>query len=147
VTPPNTITIETRGAVDILTLNRPAQRNTVSPEMIAELTSYFSELRDRPATRVVILRGNGPEFSAGAELGSGAFAAPGRGRPQRQLEMQQNYSGVIRLMRTCPQPIIGLVHGAVMRCRIFVPARLRCPLRRTGRADERRLYPHRRRRL
>jgi enoyl-CoA hydratase/carnithine racemase len=26
--------------------------------------------------------------------------------------MQQNYSGVIRLMRTCPQPIIGLVHGA-----------------------------------
>jgi enoyl-CoA hydratase/carnithine racemase len=26
--------------------------------------------------------------------------------------MQQNYSGVIRLMRSCPQPIVGLVHGA-----------------------------------
>ncbi len=26
--------------------------------------------------------------------------------------MQQNYSGVVRLMRSCPQPIIGLVHGA-----------------------------------
>jgi enoyl-CoA hydratase/carnithine racemase len=80
--------------------------------MIAELTTYFSDLHDRPTTRVVILRGNGPQFSAGAELGSDAFAAPGKGRPQRQLKMQQSYSGVIRLMRSCPQPIVGLAHGA-----------------------------------
>lgn len=112
VTQPNTITVETQGAVEILTLNRPAQLNAVSPDMIAELTSYFSGLQDRPATRAVILRGNGPAFSAGAELGSDAFATPGKGRPQRQLKMQQSYSGVIRLMRSCPQPIIGLVHGA-----------------------------------
>jgi enoyl-CoA hydratase/carnithine racemase len=109
---PSTITVETQGAIDVLTLDRPAQLNAVCPEMISELTEYFSELHDRPATRVVILRGNGREFSAGAELGSDAFAAPGRGRPQRQLKMQQNYSGVIRLMRSCPQPIIGLVQGA-----------------------------------
>jgi len=112
VTQPKTITIETHGAIEILTLDRPDQRNAVTPEMIADLTSYFSGLHDRPTTRVVILRGNGPEFSAGVELGSDAFAAPGKGRPQRQLKMQQNYSGVIRLMRSCPQPIIGLAHGA-----------------------------------
>lgn len=112
MTQPNTITIETSGAVEIVTLNRPEQLNAVSPEMIADLTAYFTGLHDRAATRVVILRGNGPEFSAGAELGSDAFATPGKGRPQRQLRMQQNYSGVIRLMRSCPQPIIGLVHGA-----------------------------------
>ena len=108
----STISVETRGAIEILTLNRPAQLNAVSPDMIADLRGYFSALHDRPATRVVILRGNGPHFSAGAELGSEAFAAPGNGRPQRQLKMQQNYSSVIRLMRSCPQPIIGLVHGA-----------------------------------
>ena len=96
---PDTIALETRGAIDILTLNRPAQRNAVTPEMIEELTDYFSALDGRPTTRVVILRGNGSEFSAGAELGSDAFATPGKGRPQRQLKMQQNYSGVIRLMR------------------------------------------------
>ena len=112
VTQPKTITIETHGAIEILTLDRPDQRNAVTPEMIADLTSYFSGLHDRPTTRVVILRGNGPQFSAGVELGSDAFAAPGKGRPQRQLKMQQNYSGVIRLMRSCPQPIIGLAHGA-----------------------------------
>ena len=97
-----TITLETRGAIEILSLNRPAELNAVSPDMIGELTEYFRALHDRPTTRVVILRGDGPEFSAGAELGSDAFAAPGKGRPQRQLKMQQNYSGVIRLMRSCP---------------------------------------------
>jgi enoyl-CoA hydratase/carnithine racemase len=112
MTQPNTITIETSAAIDILTLNRPAQRNAVTPEMIEELTDYFSALDGRPTTRVVILRGNGSEFSAGAELGSDAFATPGKGRPQRQLKMQQNYSRVIRLMRSCPQPIIGLAHGS-----------------------------------
>ena len=112
VAAPNSISVETRGAIEILTLNRPTQLNAVSPDMIAELTGYFAGLHDRATARVVILRGNGPQFSAGAELGSEAFAAPGKGRPQRQLKMQQNYSAVIRLMRSCPQPIIGLVHGA-----------------------------------
>src|SRR5450830_1038530 len=110
MTQPTTITVESRGAIEILSLNRPDKLNAVSPDMIRELTAYFSALHDRPETRVIVLRGRGPEFSAGAELGSDAFAAPGGGRPQRQLRMQQSYSGVIRLMRSCPQPIIGLVH-------------------------------------
>jgi len=107
MTQANTIAMERRGAIEILTLNRPARLNAVTPEMIEELTGYFSGLHNRPTTRVVILRGNGPAFSAGAELGSDAFAASGKGRPQRQLRVQENYSTVIRLMRSCPQPIIG----------------------------------------
>jgi len=112
MTQANTIAMERRGAIEILTLNRPARLNAVTPEMIEELTGYFSGLHNRPTTRVVILRGNGPAFSAGAELGSDAFAASGKGRPQRQLRVQENYSTVIRLMRSCPQPIIGLAQGA-----------------------------------
>ena len=108
----DTVTVETRDAIEILTLNRPDQLNAVTPDMIKELTDYFSGLHDRLATRIVILRGNGREFCAGAALGSNAFAGHGKGRPQRQLKMQQNYSSVIRLMRSCPQPIIGLLHGA-----------------------------------
>src|SRR5258707_14711541 len=99
-----TISIESRDAIDIVSLNRPEALNAVSPEMIDELTEYLSALHDRLTTRVVILRGNGRAFCAGAELGSDAFAEPGAGRPQRQIQMQQRYSKVIRLMRTCPQP-------------------------------------------
>jgi enoyl-CoA hydratase/carnithine racemase len=107
-----TLTIERRDAIEILSLNRPDALNAVTPAMADELIAYFSGLHDRLTTRIVILRGNGRAFCAGAELGSDAFAAPGPGRPQRQLDMQQRYSRIIRLMRTCPQPIIALVQGA-----------------------------------
>ncbi len=107
----NTITVEARDAVDIVSLNRPDALNSVTPEMIEELTAYLTGLPDRLTTRVVVLRGNGRAFCAGAELGSDAFTPPGAGRPQRQIQMQQRYSRVIRLMRSCPQPIVALVQG------------------------------------
>src|SRR6266436_5321994 len=87
-----TITVEARGAIEILSLNRPEALNAVTPSMADELIAYFSGLHDRLTTRIVIFRGNGRAFCAGAELGSDAFAAPGAGRPQRQLDMQQRYS-------------------------------------------------------
>jgi enoyl-CoA hydratase/carnithine racemase len=107
-----TISVEQHDAIEILSLDRPDALNAVTPAMADELIAYFSGLRDRLSTRIVILRGNGRAFCAGAELGSDAFAAPGPGRPQRQLDMQQRYSRIIRLMRSCPQPIIALIHGA-----------------------------------
>src|SRR5712664_3198737 len=106
------ITVEQHDAIEILSLNRPDALNSVTPAMADELIAYFSGLHDRLSTRIVILRGNGRAFCAGAELGSDAFAAPGEGRPQRQLDMQQRYSRIIRLMRSCPQPIVALIHGA-----------------------------------
>src|SRR6202163_2436758 len=107
-----TITVEARDTTEILSLNRPDALNAVTPAMADELIVYFSGLHDRLTTRIVIFRGNGRAFCAGAELGSDAFCAPGAGRPQRQLQMQQRYSRVISLMRSCPQPIIALVQGA-----------------------------------
>lgn len=104
--------IETRDGLEIVTLNRPEQLNAVSPELARELQDYFRGLADRLAIRVVVLRGAGRVFCAGAELGSDAFAQDGPGRNQRQLAMQRLYSGIIRAMRACPQPIIALVHGA-----------------------------------
>src|SRR5438270_890960 len=107
-----TITVEQHDAIEVLSLDRPDALNAVTPAMAEELIAYFSRLHDRLSTRIVILRGNGRAFCAGAELGSDAFAAPGEGRPQRQLDMQQRYSRIIRLMRSCPQPIVALIHGA-----------------------------------
>jgi enoyl-CoA hydratase/carnithine racemase len=77
------------------------------------MRDYFDGLLQRVDARVVLLRANGSAFSAGADLGSVAFSEPGAGRPQRQMEMQKLYSGLIKLMRGCPQPIIALLHGPV----------------------------------
>jgi enoyl-CoA hydratase/carnithine racemase len=108
---PSTILIETRGPIEILSLNRP-ELNLVNPTMIKDLTTYFTGLHQRPEVRVVILRSNGRAFCGGAELGSEAFAAGGSGRAQRQMAQQKHYSNVVRLMRSCPQPIIALLQGA-----------------------------------
>jgi enoyl-CoA hydratase/carnithine racemase len=107
-----TLKVDTRGGVEILSLNRPQALNALSPEMARELTDYFDGLRARLDARVVVLRGEGRLFCAGADLGTDAFAEGGAGRAQRQMAMQRLYSGVVRAMRACPQPIIALIHGA-----------------------------------
>ncbi len=107
-----TLKLEQRGAVEILSLNRPEKLNTLSPEMAREITDYFDALRARLDVRVILLRGEGRLFCAGADLGTDAFSEQGSGRAQRQMAMQKLYSGVVRAMRSCPQPIIALIHGA-----------------------------------
>jgi enoyl-CoA hydratase/carnithine racemase len=107
-----TLKLERRGAVEILSLNRPEELNALSPEMAREITAYFEGLKGRLDVRVVILRGEGRLFCAGADLGTDAFAEQGSGRAQRQMAMQKLYSGVVRAMRFCPQPIIALIHDA-----------------------------------
>jgi enoyl-CoA hydratase/carnithine racemase len=107
-----TLKIEPRGPVEILSLNRPEKLNALSPEMAHEITDYFDGLKTRLDVRVVLLRGEGRLFCAGADLGTDAFAEQGSGRAQRQMAMQRLYSGVVRAMRACPQPVIALIHGA-----------------------------------
>ena len=106
------LTIESRDAIEIVTLNRPQALNALSPDMIEEINRYFLELPHRLDVRVVILRAAGRHFCAGADLESVAFAEQGAGRAQRQMAMQKLYSGAVKAMRACPQPIIALVHGA-----------------------------------
>ena len=108
----STLKLEQRDAIEVLSLNRPEALNALSPEMAREIADYFEGLKARLDVRVVILRAEGRHFCAGADLGTDAFVEPGPGRAQGQMAMQKIYSGVVRAIRTCPQPIIGLLHGA-----------------------------------
>ena len=55
--------------VMILTLNRPAQRNALSPEMLVRLCEAWHEFRDTNDLRVAILTGAGEtDFCAGGDL-------------------------------------------------------------------------------
>ena len=106
------IRVESRGAVDILAFGRAELLNALDPQTIEALCDYFEALHAQPQVRVVILRSEGRAFCSGADLGSTAFAAGGEGRAHRQAEVQRRYSRLIRLMRSCPQPIIALAQGA-----------------------------------
>jgi len=51
-----------------VTLNRPEVKNALNPTLIGELKQVFGALRDRRDIKVVILRGAGGTFCAGADL-------------------------------------------------------------------------------
>jgi 2-(1,2-epoxy-1,2-dihydrophenyl)acetyl-CoA isomerase len=95
---------ERRGAVLIVTLNRPGRRNGITVEMCQQL---FEVLAAVPSTdaRVVVLRGAGDDFSVGADLTGGA---PTEAPSFEQLGPTYHAS---TLLHTMPQVTIAAVDG------------------------------------
>lgn len=61
---------EIRGAVAIVTLNRPTVHNAINPEVLCRLADAWTELDANAAVRAIILTGAGDKaFSVGADLG------------------------------------------------------------------------------
>ncbi|WP_264001605.1 enoyl-CoA hydratase-related protein, partial [Mycolicibacterium gadium] len=58
------------GRIAVITLDRPKQRNAQNRGMLVELGTAFELAEEDDTVRVVILRGAGPSFSAGHDLGS-----------------------------------------------------------------------------
>jgi enoyl-CoA hydratase/carnithine racemase len=52
----------------VLTLNRPAARNSLSEGLIAELHAALKEIHDDNSVRAVVIAANGPAFSAGHDM-------------------------------------------------------------------------------
>jgi enoyl-CoA hydratase len=61
------IRIEHRGAIAVLTLDRPKRRNAVDDRMHSELSTVFRAAQDDPTVRAVVLTGAGEAFSVGGD--------------------------------------------------------------------------------
>lgn len=64
----NLILREERGDVVLLTLNRSASLNSLTPELIDELTHHVAEAEDSDHIRVIVITGAGRGFCAGQDL-------------------------------------------------------------------------------
>ena len=106
-----TITVEKRGQVDWLTLNRPEAMNTISLAMVRELNDYFGGLYNDASVRIVVMRGAGRCFSAGLDIKDRETADPAAVPFGGGFGFQGYLADVYIKMRRCPQPIISLVHG------------------------------------
>jgi len=62
------IIVERRGAVGIVTLNRPVALNALNAALIAELASALDELEADAAIGAIVLTGNEKAFAAGADV-------------------------------------------------------------------------------
>jgi|TARA_B100000767_G_scaffold51397_1_gene46785 methylglutaconyl-CoA hydratase len=102
--------IDKRG-VGTLMLNRPEKHNALSSTMINELAEVTEIINNEKALRVVVLRGEGPSFCAGADLKwmqeQMEASADQRGREAKKLA---NMLGGLNLLL---KPLIGLIHGNV----------------------------------
>ena len=101
------VLLERRGGVASLTLNRPAQYNALSEQMLAALHGAFDALADDASVRVVVLGGAGKAFCAGHDLK--------QMKDNPSLEYYQRlFDDCSRLMmriQSLPQPVIARVHG------------------------------------
>lgn len=110
-----TLTFEIEKGVGVLTLNRPKKLNAVNHVMRDELTSFWRDRTQEPDLKVVVLTGSGKGFCAGLDLYDPVLTGMGTTRkPQATYEAQRSFSEMILLMRACPQPIVGAIHGVAV---------------------------------
>lgn len=106
---------ERRGAVALLTLNRPERRNAYTVAMGEALTEAFRRLADEDAVRAVVLTGAGKGFCAGVDLDAlraqreGGDAGPGP-RLGEEAFLREMPSELARY----PKPLLAAVNGAAV---------------------------------
>ena len=102
------------GVVARVTLARPEAHNAFDASLIAELRTTFAILAREPAAdlRAVVLAGDGPSFSAGADVAwmRAALKLDVEGNEQDAMAMADTFE----LIDTCPAPIVARVHGAAL---------------------------------
>jgi enoyl-CoA hydratase/carnithine racemase len=100
------VLIDKLGPVTRLTLNRPAQRNALSAELLHALRAGLRECSESRDVRVVVIAGAGPAFSAGHDLRELSSAPPAEVESLFRL-----CSDTMLDLQSIPQPVIARVQG------------------------------------
>jgi enoyl-CoA hydratase/carnithine racemase len=112
--PPQSLVLlrETLGSIALLTLNRPASRNSLSEGLIAELHAALREIHDDQSVRAVVIAANGPAFSAGHDM---------KELTARRTDVDRGRAYFAQIMDACsammqaivhlPKPVVAAVQG------------------------------------
>jgi enoyl-CoA hydratase/carnithine racemase len=100
------------GSIAVLTLNRPAARNSLSEGLIAELHAALNDIRDDNSVRGVVIAANGPAFSAGHDMKelTARRSDPDRGRAYF-AQMMNACSAMMQAIVLLPKPVVASVQG------------------------------------
>ncbi|MCR5014574.1 MAG: enoyl-CoA hydratase/isomerase family protein [Bacteroidales bacterium] len=105
-----TIKIQLGESMAWVNFDRPESRNAMDAEMIHELTEAVDWLGGRDDIRVIIMKGNGKAFCAGADLRYMKDMA-GYGYAQNLADAER-LSKLFRSIYYCNKAVIVVVHGA-----------------------------------
>lgn len=103
----NPVLLDRQGAIAIVTLNRPDQRNAMDAATTAALRTVFDQIEGDDSLRVTILAATGPVFCAGMDLK--AFLT---GEAEEILFGPGRFGGFVSRKRK--KPVIACVQGAAL---------------------------------
>jgi enoyl-CoA hydratase/carnithine racemase len=106
-----TVRVQAEGAVTHVVLDRPAQLNAVSPELLHDLDAACAAIESDSGVRAVTLSGAGRGFCAGADLRVVEELAPD---PARWSGFMGLWHRVFDRIERLPVPVIAGVHGLAL---------------------------------
>jgi enoyl-CoA hydratase len=99
------ILVERRGAVGIVTLNRPQALNALNAALIADLEAALDDLEADPAIGAIVVTGNDKAFAAGADIKE--MAPKGYIDVYREDFITEGWERVAQ----CRKPVVAAVAG------------------------------------
>ncbi len=103
-----TVRYERQGVIGYITLSRPQVLNAINDEWLRDLLAAAGQARSDPGARVVVVRGEGRAFCAGADLREG-------GRSYGLAEYREGHmrpmQDIARVFRHMGKPVIAQIHG------------------------------------
>jgi len=106
------VTLDITKDIARVTFNKPEKHNAFDEEMLQEVTRIFNELKETKSVRAIILTGNGPSFSAGANLDWMKKVA-GYTKEQN-MEDAKRLATMFYTIYSCPKPVVGRVNGTAL---------------------------------
>lgn len=108
--------VERRGAVGIVTLNRPKALNALTLSMFHRLDPLLAEWEEDPGVAAIVVRGaGGKAFCAGGDVRAIAESGPGLGGPDdlKRVFFRDEYRAIRRIHRL-KTPYVALQNGITM---------------------------------
>jgi enoyl-CoA hydratase/carnithine racemase len=110
--PPPILLRDTVGPIAVLTLNRPAARNSLSESLIAELHAALDEIAADKTVRAVVIAANGPAFSAGHDMKEMTARRSDSDRGRAYFAQLMNAcSAMMQAIVRLPKPVVAAVQG------------------------------------
>lgn len=99
---------ERRGEIAELTIDRPEKRNAMSFEMWSQLPGLCAEVDADDAVKVLVVRGEGPHFCAGADIGE--FGTR-RATPGAAEAYGEQVDAATRALTEMRKPSVAMIRG------------------------------------
>jgi 2-(1,2-epoxy-1,2-dihydrophenyl)acetyl-CoA isomerase len=106
-----TVSLQRRGAVATIELDRPDAMNAWNRELGDELRAVVERTAADADVRAVVITGAGRAFSAGADLKDTGFDLTPDGHPDVRQALTERYHPIITGIREMPKPVIAAVNG------------------------------------